>query len=471
MPHDENAPTEAIRTASADGWDVVDLGQRGAAADASEDVVPLLEEAVGERTLFVLPRGRYLVDSEFAPEGWERIGVVGAPRAEIVVTDDAQTFPACFNFKRDEASAVRVENLTFDFTKDGVGPQAVGARVRDQLLIRDIAVRGRCDFIDRTRRPSCVVYPSLVTEDGVGLVENLRLPDGSAFERSGYEEHIASSEHLPNAWGLIGVNVYIHHVGTLRFRDCRVGNFPDAGLYLKQRTEDGRSIVEGGRFWDNGAADVRLGHGDVVRDATIRKTEEKGFAGPGLWLQTGSPVVRDTEIVCREWGGETVRVTSPGGTLDNVTIESAITHRTVRMSGGGSDGGGRDRQGVTVRNCNFETHGRPEGYAYVVRRPDVTHRDCRFAFVGDPGAPGKKHLVYTDAATNWIDCRFDTPDVGIRVDGAGADVRGCQFGDSGLYVHENGGSDFLCAHNRLREANLTVNSGDRDAIADGNLLD
>jgi hypothetical protein len=233
-------PTRTEEIPYVDEYDtVVDLGQRGADPSGESDVIPLFEEYAGDDTLLYLPEGTYLMADDWLYEEFTDLAIVG-PEATIRPPDGYRRTLFLFG----DASGLRIEGLTFDFTAESTGARPLNARVDDGLLVRDVTVRGRQD-VDQDMMRFDVTDP-----EGSGLVERMRLPDGAVRD-------------LP----ITGCLVTASSEGDLTFRDCEIAGFPDNGLYASAST--GNVTVEGGHYRNNAIANVRVGDGALVRNVRV----------------------------------------------------------------------------------------------------------------------------------------------------------------------------------------------------------
>lgn len=277
---------------------VVDLGRAGADPTGEEDIIPLLETHAADDTLLYLPEGRYLMGDDWLFKRFEEFAIVG-PEATIRPPDGYRRTMFLFT----EATGLLIEGLTFDFTADDTGARPLNARIDDDLVIRDVTVRGRQD-VDHDMMRFDVTDPN-----GAGLIERMRLPDGAVRE-------------LP----VTGCLVTGDSVGALTFRDCEIAGFPDNGLYAS--AADGPVTVEGGFYANNAIANVRVGDGAVVRGVHVKADiSEQADNTRGIRLREGtSALVEDCTI-------ELLEVPSSDGAITVATQmrEVEIRDTTIRI--------------------------------------------------------------------------------------------------------------------------------------------
>lgn len=217
---------------------VVDLVEEGADPTGEESIRPLLEEHAGDDTLIYLDDGTYAMEGTVALNGVERFALVG-PGARIVPEDG---WAGVMLFV-DGLAGVRVEGLTFDY-EDTAGGRPLQLRAEDELLVRDVTMRGRFEV-------GSPIRVDVTDPEGSGVVENLHLPDGARPDTR-----------------VSGVYVGNKSYGDLTFRNCHIEGFPDNGLYADP--PGGRILVEGGYYANNGISNVRVRSGSTVRNVHVR---------------------------------------------------------------------------------------------------------------------------------------------------------------------------------------------------------
>ena len=266
---------------------VIDITEVGADDDGNESITPVLQEHADDDTLLYFPPGRYYMDDQFRFTGFDNFGMVG---------DNAELVPASYhgfdeggdgNYRLfrmgvdyDPGKDLRIEGFTVDQTADDTGIRVIEAAIDDGLMVRDIEIVGQHD--SGTWGPGRFV---ITDPNGEGLVENFNAPDGAAWEGN------TPSDAL---WrGPTGI-LSNHNKGTLTFRDCILGSFPDNGLYAAHGS--GSIQIEGGRFQNSTGANVRLGgFNSYIKDATIVVDKENthGIAQRGLRMEDGLLLVAE----------------------------------------------------------------------------------------------------------------------------------------------------------------------------------
>ncbi|WP_114576573.1 right-handed parallel beta-helix repeat-containing protein [Saliphagus sp. LR7] len=276
---------------------VIDMVEEGADDTGTESITPVLESVRGDDTLLYFPPGRYYMDSQFRYTGFENVGVVGEDATLVPATYYEFDGPQYRLFRLGTSSTpgrrIRFEGFEVDQTAPETGIRVVEAYAVDRLDIVDVRVRGVHD--SGTFGP---FLANVLGSDGTGLVENVRAPDGGAWidetphtEPGGLRETRGPDGMLAN-----------QTEGTLRFKDCVIGGFPNHGLYAS--TSPGRIVVEGGHYSNSNPVSLRIGGTDSeVRSVTVEvdETRPQDVSQRGIQVGNGNVTIRDA----------TVRITSP----------------------------------------------------------------------------------------------------------------------------------------------------------------
>ncbi len=287
--------TSAITTgasASREYGDVVDIVEAGADDTGVEPIDDVFSADVGDDTLIEFPDGRYKINSIIL-YGLSDFGMVGTGDAVLVPGEeyDPRLWIAGTNNRN-----VRIENFTIDATEDGVGP-TVDVDAYDGLVVRDVRKRGRHD-VDRP-----AFGFRIIEEDGNGLVENLRCPDGGD-----------------------SVGIYTDPAGTITFRECHLEGFSDNGIYGSLAS--GPVHVDGGLYRNNNVASIRLSSpGSSVSGATVVVDDPpSGFTNcRGIRISDGPGPVHVADCVIRmERGHGTGGVVCEGSGGSFTVADTAI---------------------------------------------------------------------------------------------------------------------------------------------------
>jgi len=219
---------------------VTNLADLGVEPDGDEPIGEVIKDAASDGELLVLPAGEYTIEDRIDLTGLDRFGIVGDGTTIVPTAGTSGTL-----FYIGGEGAIHIRNLQFDVSAEGTHIRALDVRAPDQLRISDVSVTGR---LDGGRGP---VRVDVTDPDGSGVVERLRLPDGSvAGER------------------VTGCYVGDDNRGEITFADCHIVGFSDNGLYADPSL--GRIVVEGGYYANSGIANVRVRPGSIVRNVHVR---------------------------------------------------------------------------------------------------------------------------------------------------------------------------------------------------------
>jgi len=301
---------------------VVDVTEAGADDTGTESITPVLEEVRSDDTLLVFPEGEYFMDEQFRFTGFDNFGVVGE-NATLIPADFHEFDGPQYRLFRlgvsySPGGHLRFEGFDVDQSAPETGIRTIEATA-DRLEVRDVTINGFHD--SGTWGPGLF---NVTDPDGHGIVERFRAPDGGAW--------VDNTPNAGNRWrGPIGIEAN-QNVGTLEFRHCWLGGFPNNGLYAAGG--DGRIIVHGGWFRNSNGANVRVGgQGSEIRWPTVEvdSTRTEDRSQRGIRIENG----RNIEIY-----GAAVEITSPMPTSHAISVmntcESARIDNT-RLELRGSD--------------------------------------------------------------------------------------------------------------------------------------
>ncbi|MXV64110.1 right-handed parallel beta-helix repeat-containing protein [Natronorubrum sp. JWXQ-INN-674] len=300
---------------------VVDITDAGADNTGQESITPILETLRADDTLLVFPEGRYYMDEQFRFTGFENVGLVGENATLVPANfhefDGPQYRLFRLGVSYNPGRTLRFGGFDVDQTAPETGIRTIEAYVSDRLEVRDITVRGQHD--SGTWGPGLF---NITDPDGVGIVERFRAPDGGAW--------IDNTPNAGNRWrGPIGIEANQNR-GTLEFRRCALGGFPNNGLYAAGG--DGTVVVHGGLYKNSNGANVRVGGQDSeIRWPTVvvDETRPEDRSQRGIRVESG----RNIEIY-----GAAVENTSPKPTSHAISLmnscESARVENTrIQLSG------------------------------------------------------------------------------------------------------------------------------------------
>ncbi|WP_225336132.1 right-handed parallel beta-helix repeat-containing protein [Halomicrobium urmianum] len=367
---------------------VVDIVEAGADDTGRESVVDVIREYRADDTLLVFPPGEYYMDEQVRFSGFENFGLVG---------NDATLIPAdYYDFAGPQYRLFRLgvpynpgnrlvfDGFDVDQTSPDTGIRVIETVVDDGLEVRNVTVHGEHDSGTWGPGSFAVSDPA-----GTGLVEAFEVPDGGAWEDETPNEG--------NIWrgptGLLANS----NSGTLTFRDCVVGAFPDNGLYASGG--DGTIRVEGGHFSNSNAACLRIGgDGSSIRGATVvvDQNRPRDESHRGIRLERGGDIeVRDV----------TVRNTAPLPNSFGISVMNSCTSAWIENADVTISGDEVTNGIVTSPNCGevvvlesrVEMH-TPGGFGIEINDGDNTGRVlCEYVdFVGSVGDETAKAAVRND---------------------------------------------------------------------------
>lgn len=402
--------TPSVQERYGDQFDsMVDVGEHDVAADASESILPFLDDHVRDGTVLFFPEGRYLMPDTLDVASFRNLGFVG-DGATLVPPDGYSGYLLALG-RVGRASGLLFEGFEFDFTASDTGARPIQALVEDGLEIRDVTVRGVQDTGQDMMRFD------VTSPEGSGVVERMRLPDGGVPE-------------TPTTGCFVGP----HSEGTITFRDCRIEGFPDNGLYASPAKGPVRVI--GGTYKNNGIANVRVGGDSLVRDVHVVCDESRqGVENMrGIRLRQGANarvencVVELREVTSSD-GGITVAPWLQSATVENTRItvdaddvpaiklkspvnpgdgDPRMEFRGVRVDG--SAAGTSAVQVVDRDACVFEDvcirqSGRDRDGFHLLRSRDSVVRNAAIGVTGDP-------FVLEDSTTETSDVATFNPTLG-----------------------------------------------------------
>lgn len=393
-----NAAASNDKTAYDDEYDtVVDVVEAGADNTGNEPITPILEAERRDRTLFYFPPGEYYMDSQFRFTNFAKFGVVGQDATLIPANYYDFDGPRFRLFRLGTADRpgghVRFEGFDVDQTAPDTGMRVIDTYAVDRLEVRDITIRGEHD--SGTWGPG---HFNLVDPDGTGIVERFRAPDGGAW--------VDNTPHEGNNWrGPIGIEAN-QNQGTLTFRRCHLGAFPDNGLYASGGS--GKIVVSGGVFRNSNGANIRVGGtGSEVRWPTIEvdETRPEDSLQRGIRLENGT----DMKVV-----GAAVTITSPMPTSRAISVMNSCESVLVERSSIEIEGE-KINHGIVVSPYAGEilieeteiTHEAAGGYPIWIRETDSRDR-VHLRSVSISGAAGDASGFRDGIRCERSNCRFSS---------------------------------------------------------------
>lgn len=312
----ETPPTEesdSTETAVPSPFDTVtELTETGFDPTGEEPISEAIADAASDGVLLSLPSGTFPIGEGLTLRGLDRFGIAGKDTTIVPSSETSGTVL----FARG-TGAVHISNLQFDLSAEDIGRRALDIRSPDDIVIRDVSVTGR---LDGGRGP---VRIDVTDPDGSGLIERLRLPDGSVADER-----------------VTGCYVGDGNRGDITFSDCEIVGFSDNGLYAEPNV--GRMVVDGGYFANSGISNVRVPAGSVVRDVHIRCDDDsRGFDNMrGIRLNHSEPQVGEDPTVIENCRIEMLDLTySDGGIVLSSALPSMIVRDTeMRIDADDVDG-------------------------------------------------------------------------------------------------------------------------------------
>lgn len=381
---------------------VVNVVDAGADNSGNTSITPVLEDNRSDNTLFYFPPGDYLMDSQFRFTNFEKFGVVGND-ATLIPGDywdynGSQTRMFRLGTSGRPGGHVRFENFDIDQTAPDTGIRVIDTYASKRLEVRNIRIYGEHD--SGTSGPG---HFNLTEPSATGIVERFRAPDGGAW--------VDNTPHAGNHWrGPIGIEANQNR-GTLTFRRCWLGGFPDNGLYASGGS--GKIIVDGGVYRNSNGANVRVGgNGSEVNWPTIEvnSTREQDGSQRGIRLENGDGM---------SVNGAAIRITSPMPTSRAISVMNScdgatISDTKIEMSGDKINHGIVISQAagtVLVEETDIE-HNTAGGYSIWVRDTDSTERvHCRRVSIsGEVGdASGFRDAIRCERDNSrFSNCEVDT---------------------------------------------------------------
>ncbi|MWG33833.1 right-handed parallel beta-helix repeat-containing protein [Halomarina oriensis] len=412
---------------------VVNMHEAGADPTGGEPVDPIVDRYTESGTLLLFPPGEYRLN-QFNPgfdTDLENFGIRGVNSKQVTfVPREGQGSDRYGTGYADKLfiNLWGVRNLllggfTVDCTAENTGGRTQ-LLADDGLVFRDVTFRGRHD-VDRGPLLFCVF-----DEDGEGVVDRARLPDGSVGPD-------------PNP---VGVFVFRPHAGTLTFRNCHVEGFQDNGIYASAPDDPGVIGVEGGYYANNNVAGVRLGQSEsYVKNATIVVDEVPDFWNRafknvnmrGIWQNDGEGMsVKNCEVVMAtdvtSQGGIVSSKRSGGFTVENTTVRTEAPYRSFGISARrsqGEDGFGNQFEDLSVTLRNVSTTGdAPDAAAVDLRGRDgslVENARIRHSGTGRDGI----RLLDSDATVR--NAVIDVAGEPIVAEGSDVTTRNVRYDDNG----------------------------------------
>lgn len=405
----------------------------------SGDLAELIEEAASAGKLVELGDAEYEMESGVSTGraeqgasadatvylGWpDVVGVVGDGATIHYVGTEVDRL-----FNLHHVGVCAVQGVTFDISAETAAGHdtdvaVLVGRFDDRFWAQDVTISGQRNRyqdlgreIEREgiKEPVGSRHTWLVhmKEDGAGLVENLRLPDGEVDHSEIAEQVAASNPDDPDECdgvyceldaadngvnysyygGSIPIATDPHHDGLIVYKDCYVEGFTDNAFYMSYDPAGDRAYdseedadvdpndIDTGRavLWGCHAANVRggcmrIGNNDTIVGGTVRMDDPPGDRrGVGLVVDYGSESsVTGLECIGREYAAELVVVRNEVAdtTLDRLVVDADHDLRVLRCSSALD----ADPPSVTLENCSIlDRYSGPNSRAtFLIRDAEVS---------------------------------------------------------------------------------------------------
>ncbi|WP_255192021.1 hypothetical protein [Natronobeatus ordinarius] len=464
----------SVGNLSIEGWNAIDLVERGADPTGEECLTGVLEENAADETLLVLPSGRYRMDEGFTASDLRNVGVIGTG-ATITLGPDFADESA---FELGSSGSVACENVLFggleyDFTDANAGAAIFTSYCEGFARIEDLRVFGAVDGAAAASRTVSLRLQENDASIGRAHVDRIRCPDGGA---------------TAGVW--LQPETELCHVHVT---DSVVANFEDNGFYAD--TGDGQCTFERCLARNNSVSNFRLG--GVVRDSRVVLDDEfahEPVRPRGFWMRSTPGRIENCTLVnaahrehalevqdadCVVDGLDVTMTDEAGGTAIRIydAGEYRTTVRNARLAFDGTDANALvriDNDGTTIDELTIRSDA-PSGHPIRVHEAsnttivglDVESTDegsdaMRFdgAAAGDAvvrdsrldvaGAAADLEVAAPDVRLENVDAEVAVTDDGVRatVDGVGTNdgdpsVTGAWNGNAtpGVFVEDTEAGD------------------------------
>ena len=447
-----------LKSSTVTGWKRVDVGQKDpAVVTGDRPLDDLLKKYIGTHTELILPQGEYIVKNPCEFRDFDKLAIRGRPHATIKFVNDIKegfVLGATYDTKPKEApSQLEVENITFDVSKDGVGPVVLKGRVSDRLYVNNVDVQGRIN--SPTIRKLGTMLFAVTSWSGEGYV-NAKMPDGAAFRPDEFPDKSPAEAQIDHP---IGFNSPPDHRGHITYDNCRAEDFPNNGFYLTGCP--GSFTVRRCTAKNNGNGNIRVGSDDVVEDshALLDNMSSRGLTGCGMWLAHNGAQIRGGKIVCKDTDNDGLRVSADGRVRD-LRIENECPIKAIDFP--------RDEpKDVVIEGLTLVDTADASGpaFAWEMDSHGVTLRDCTVT-IEDEDRRG----IYTGGESVTIDNlhgHTEGPGEIVAVDGPNTTLSNCRL--TGNFVLRDGGHNGYymggCRHSG-QVTGLNVNDFERDNLFD-----
>ncbi|WP_423746459.1 hypothetical protein V5735_18655 (plasmid) [Haladaptatus sp. SPP-AMP-3] len=358
----------------------------GADPNEGDSITPLLREYADDDTLLYLPGGRYYMDEQFRFTGFNNFGIIGEDDTTIVPADyydfddggDWNYRLFRLGIAYSPGRDLRFQNITVDQTADDTGVRVIETAMDDGLIVRDVTVNGQHD--SGTWGPGRFV---ITDSNGEGLVDNFSAADGGAW---------SGNTPADQLWrGPTGIICNRYNKGSITFKDCKLGRFPDNGLYAANGS--GQIIVDGGYYENSQTASIRIGGRDsIVKNATISVNESSGHGNQHAIRAENAGYMRiiDCDVAVSDPNGDAIKSKNVGLLyVDGLNVKTSgndVCH-ALRLQD--------DTRQSRIKNSTF-THEASGGFSlWIQDGEDPVHVE-NSRFVGNGGDESARAAVRCD---------------------------------------------------------------------------
>lgn len=298
---------------SVNDWEWLDVKEAG--LTSSDDAGDFIRLNAADNRLLVFPPGTYNFDTPATVTGVENFGVYCPTGGAVFSPRNISNSDPIMQFGTETTPGrqLLIKGIETDTQNQSL------IDLTGEVVVEDIRY-----LAEKTQTGSTFnLKARTVDKDRTAVVRNVEMLQGGAHQGLADPSNEAG-----------GIYVDPDHAGTIKFENCRLGGFPNNGLYASGPGEsaggDGRVFVEGGYYENSSVSNVRVGgSGSKVEDVTISMNT----------LKTDFTQLRG--LVCRNAGGHT---------FENVRIEMSIDNSMAVQHS--SQAGSADYDGVTIHDTS-----------------------------------------------------------------------------------------------------------------------
>ena len=383
----------SVGNLSIEGWNAIDLVERGADPRGEECLTGALEENVADETLLVLPAGRYRMDEGFTAGDLRNVGLVGTG-ATIVPGPD---FADEQLFEIGPSGSVACENVLFggleyDFTDANAGAAIFTSYCEGIARVEDLRVSGAVDNDATASRTLAVRLQENDAGVGRAHVGRIRCPDGGTTAGMWLQPETE--------------NCHIH------VTDSIVANFEDNGFYAD--TGEGQCTFERCLARNNSVSNFRFG--GVVRDSRVVLDDEfdhDPVRPRGFWVRSTPARIENCTLVNAAHREHALEVQDADCVVDglDVTVTDEAGGTPIRIYDAGE-------YRSTVRNVRLTFDGTDAGALVRIDNDGTTIDELTIRSDAPSGQPIRVHEARDTTITGLDVESTDEGSDAMRFDGA-----------------------------------------------------